>query len=372
MKCARCQSDNPDSSRFCANCAEPLFSPDPNQGIPTKTITTPVSAIPKGALVAGKYRVIDELGRGGMGVVYRAEDTRLKRTVALKFLSPELTIDPEARQRFIQEAQAASALDHPNICTIHEIDETEDGRMFMAMACYEGGSLRERIKRGKMDRDEALAIATQVARGLAKAHEKGIVHRDVKPANVFVTSDGTAKILDFGLAKLTADIRLTWTGTTMGTIAYMSPEQARGEEVDHRTDIWSLAVVLYEMLAGQLPFKGENDQSMIYSILSHEPESITKIRKDLPSGLERVIYKALAKNPCVRYQIMEDFLDDLKAIAEGLKPLRAKAGLFLGRILDPKKIYAYAGFACIVILAVFAILFFINKNQRLRYTLPLG
>ena len=164
--------------------------------------------------------------------------------------------DPDARERFTQEARAASALDHPNICTIHEIEETDDGRLYIAMGCYEGESLREKIKRGPLETDEAIDLAIQAASGMAKAHAKGIVHRDIKPANILVTQDGVAKVVDFGLAKLAGQVKLTREGTTVGTVAYMSPEQAKGEAVDQRTDIWSLGVVLYEMLSGVLPFKG--------------------------------------------------------------------------------------------------------------------
>ena len=181
-----------------------------------------------------------------MGVVYEARDPRLRRTVAIKPLPPDLTKDDTAKQRFLQEAQAASALDHPNICTIHEINETDDGQLYLVVAHYEGETLKEQIERAPVVLDDAVDIATQVGQGLAKAHAAGIVHRDIKPANLMVTTDGTVKILDFGLAKLVGSEGVTQTGTTVGTVAYMSPEQARGQEVDHRTDIWSLWVVLYE------------------------------------------------------------------------------------------------------------------------------
>ena len=298
-----------------------------------------------------------------MGVVYKAEDTKLRRTVALKFLPPELEESPEAGERFIREAQAAAALSHPHICTIHEISE-EKGQSFIVMEYIQGQSLRQKILKGPLDQTEALNIAVQVAEGLEEAHKKRIVHRDIKPGNIMLTEKSTAKVMDFGLAKVFGGSLITREAKTMGTVAYMSPEQAKGEVVDHRTDIWSLGVVLYEMITGQLPFKGEYDQSMIHSILNREPEPITKIRKDLSSGLEQVIYKTLAKNPYNRYQSMEDFTDDLKAVAEGLKPIRAKAGLFRGRILGLKKIYAYAGLACIVILAVLAILFLPPKRVQ--------
>jgi serine/threonine protein kinase len=209
------------------------------------------------------YKILEKLGEGGMGVVYKAEDTKLGRKVALKFLPPYLTRDSEAKTRFTQEAKAASALDHPNVCTIYEVGETGEGQLFIAMACYEGEILKERIARGPLPLEEAIDIAQQIGRGLTKAHAKEIVHRDIKPANIFVTDDGLVKILDFGLAKLVGQTRLTRKGTTMGTVAYMSPEQAHSEEVDHRTDVWSLGVVLYEMVTGELPFRGEHEQATI-------------------------------------------------------------------------------------------------------------
>lgn len=269
------------------------------------------------------YRIIEELGRGGMGVVYKAHDTRLDRDVALKFLPPELTRDPEAKQRFIQEAQAASALQHHNICTIHDIDETADGQLFIVMDYYQGETLKEKIKarpeRSRGDQrlkiEEAIDIAQQIAGGLSKAHEKGIIHRDIKPANIFITSDGTVKILDFGLAKLAGkQTKLTKAGSTLGTVAYMSPEQARGEDIDFRTDIWSLGVVLFEMLTGQLPFAGEYDAALIYAVMNEEQKSFSSIRKDIPKNMERIISRFLEKSPAMRYQNMQEVLDDLKRV----------------------------------------------------------
>ena len=204
------------------------------------------------------YRITRELGAGGMGVVYEAVDTKLDRTVALKFLPPESTRDPDAKARFVHEAKAASAIDHPNVCNIYEIDETEDGQLFLAMACYEGETLKDRIARGPLPIDEALDITRQVAEGLTEAHAREIVHRDIKPANIFITDDGLVKILDFGLAKLAGQTLLTKTGTTLGTAIYMSPEQARGDVTDHRTDLWCLGVVMYEMVTGQVPFQGRS------------------------------------------------------------------------------------------------------------------
>ncbi len=257
------------------------------------------------------YKITRELGSGGMGVVYEAVDTKLDRTVALKFLPPESTRDPDAKARFIHEAKAASALDHPNVCNIHEIGETDDGQLFLAMACYEGETLKDRIERGPLPLDDALDITRQVAEGLTEAHAREIVHRDIKPANIFITEGGLAKILDFGLAKLAGLTQLTQEGTTLGTAHYMSPEQAGGQEVDHRSDLWCLGVVLYEMITGRVPFQGDHAQAVTYAILNSDPEPVTGLRTGVPLELERIIGKCLAKNPQERYQHAEDLLADL-------------------------------------------------------------
>lgn len=265
------------------------------------------------------YKIIEKLGEGGMGVVYKAEDTKLKRKVALKFLPPDLTRDPEAKARFTQEAQAASALDHPNICTIHEIDETDEGRVFICMGYYEGETVKDKIERGPLTLEEAVSVAESIARGLVKAHGNGIVHRDMKPANILVTADGQVKIVDFGLAKLAGRTRLTKTGTTLGTVAYMSPEQARGDEITPGTDIWSLGAVLYEMLTGRPPFKGDYDQAVIYSILNEKPASVRNLRSGVPFELEQVVKRALAKNPDERYEQASAMLSDLGSIRKRIE-----------------------------------------------------
>jgi serine/threonine protein kinase len=265
------------------------------------------------------YKILEKLGEGGMGVVYRAEDVKLNRMVALKFLPPELTRDPEAKQRFIQEAQAASALDHPNICTIHDIGETGDGQLFMVMACYQGSTLKAKIEAGALAAEDAVEIALNIARGLSKAHQRNIVHRDIKPANILLTEDEEVKIADFGLAKLAGQVKLTRTGTTVGTAAYMSPEQARGEDVDLRTDIWSLGAVLYEMLTGQLPFRGEHEQAVVYSILNEAPKPASSLIPKLSPEFDRLIGKCLDKNPDERYQNADELMADLKLLKLELK-----------------------------------------------------
>jgi len=243
------------------------------------------------------FRIGERLGSGGMGVVYEAEDIRLGRPVALKFLAPELVRDPAAKARFLTEARAASALDHTNLCSILEIGESEDGLLFVAMPRYDGESLERRIDRGPLPVEEALDITVQAARGLAKAHAHGIIHRDVKPGNLFVTRDGVVKILDFGIAKLTGETGHTKLGAILGTPFYMAPEQALGETVDARADVWSLGVVLYEMLAGRRPFTGGTGAAVVHAVLHRAPEPLTSLRPEVPAAIDRLIGSMLAKDP---------------------------------------------------------------------------
>jgi len=258
------------------------------------------------------YRILEHLGGGGMGVVYKAQDLKLDRPVALKFLSPERTQDPQARARFTHEAKAASALQHNNICTVHDIDETTDGALFIVMDLYDGETLKEKLDQGPLQISEAIRLAVQIADGLAEAHSAGIVHRDIKPANIHITKGGIAKILDFGLAKLGGRALLTTAGSTMGTAAYMSPEQARGEQTDHRTDIWSLGVIMYEMVTGQRPFRGEYEPAVIYNILHDDPEPIENLRPEVPERLISAITRALAKQPSARPESAEQLLHEIR------------------------------------------------------------
>jgi serine/threonine-protein kinase len=356
-ECPKCQFNNPDDTVYCGKCAAPLNSLE--EISVTKTLITPTGGLPKGSTIAEKYQILEELGRGGMGVVYKAKDTKLKRTVALKFLPPELTHIPDIKERFMREAQAAAALDHPNICTVYEFDEVEE-KTFISMAYIEGQSLKKKIESGPLEIDEALSIATQVAEGLQEAHNKGVVHRDIKSANIMVTEKGQAKVMDFGLARLAGGTLVTKEGTTMGTIAYMSPEQARGEEVDHRTDIWSLGVVLYEIFTGQLPFKGEHEQAVVYSILKEKPEPITDIKADIPVSIEQVVSKALEKDPDKRYKQAEELLDDLKSISAGIVPEEIKTRLRKAKLRKRKRAFLYGGAAGLVIAAVVIALLFLT------------
>jgi len=261
------------------------------------------------------YKILEKLGEGGMGVVYKAEDTKLQRTVALKFLSPQALGTEDEKARFVREARAAAALNHPNICTIHEIDEV-DNQMFIAMEYVDGESLQEKIARAgaPLRLKEAFTIAMQTAAGLQAAHAKDITHRDIKSSNIMLTETGQVKIMDFGLAKVAAASLLTKPGSTLGTIAFMSPEQARGEKIDHRADVWALGIVLYEMITGQLPFRGEYEQAVVYSILNTEPEPLTALRTGVPIALDGIVAKLLAKDPDARYQHIDELPVDLKAI----------------------------------------------------------
>ncbi len=259
------------------------------------------------------YQLGDRIGGGGMGVIYRGTDTRLEREVAVKFLAQRFTGDEQAKLRFLQEARAASAIDHPNICTIFEVNETDDGELYLVMAHYEGETLAQRLRdRGPLPVAEALDITRQTLAGLGRAHEAGIVHRDIKPGNLMLTPYGEVKILDFGLAKLAhGPMQLTQTGFVHGTAAYMSPEQARGEKADHRCDIWATGVVLYQMLAGHYPFRGDHPAAILYAVVHDEPPALASARDDVSFELEEVLSTALQKDPDFRYQTARDMADSL-------------------------------------------------------------
>lgn len=280
-------------------------------GHPAERLRTfPLGELPEGT-VLGHYRILSFIGSGGMGTVYRAYDTHLERHVALKFLPPLSTrLDDE--QRLLKEARSAASLEHPNVCTIHEIGQTDDGRPFIAMALHEGETLKDRLRRVPLSPGEAIAIGIQIARGLEAAHARGVLHRDVKPGNVILGPDGTTRLLDFGLATV-MDASLGHSEGTPGTIAYMSPEQVRGEPLDARTDLWSLGVVLYEMLTGDRPFRGESSRSLLRSILEDDPEPLSK-RARLPAPLARVVERLLSKDPSLRHRSAQEVVADLTRV----------------------------------------------------------
>jgi serine/threonine protein kinase/Flp pilus assembly protein TadD len=257
------------------------------------------------------YRVLEKLGEGGMGAVYKAIDTKLDRFVALKFLPPQFSTLAVDKYRFITEAKAAAALNHPNISTVHSIEET-DNNIFFVMEYIEGDQLNDKIKKNQISIKDTVNIAVQIAAGLGAAHKKGIIHRDIKSSNIMITGEGKVKIMDFGLAKIGKGIHSTNAGMRMGTTIYMSPEQMKGEEVDHQTDIWSFGVVLYEMLTGKVPFWNEYEQAIVYLILNQEPESVLTIKKNIPNYFDKIIKKSICKDKKSRYQNFNEIIDEIE------------------------------------------------------------
>lgn len=261
----------------------------------------------------GPYHLLEELGRGGMGVVYKGVDPRLKRDVAVKVLPVGMVDNEAAKQRFLQEARSASALDHGNICTIYDIGETPENELYLVMAFYLGETLEDRIRRQPFTSRDATVTISQIGAGLQAAHTVGIIHRDIKPANIMLTQNGSAKILDFGLAKLLGVQGLTQTGTAMGTVSYMSPEQARGEELDQRTDIWSLGVVLYEMVSGELPFIGDSLAAVIHALQTAPPRDLSNLQSDIDPRVQTTIYRALSREMTNRFESVSDFVQSLSS-----------------------------------------------------------
>jgi eukaryotic-like serine/threonine-protein kinase len=277
--------------------------------------------------IISHYKILDKLGEGGMGVVYKARDTKLDRTVALKFLPPHLTASEEDKQRFIREAKAAAALNHPHICTINSVDE-HDGNQFIVMEYVDGVTLRARFKtgppyspplvrgdvQGGLSLDQAINLSLQIAEALAEAHEQGIVHRDIKPDNIMVTSRDRIKVMDFGLAKLKGSVEVTRAGTTVGTVKYMAPEQMQGDNIDHRSDIWSFGVVLYEIISGRPPFQAEYESALIYQIINDVPPRLQEYRPDVPEKLAHIVHRMIEKSPDDRYDSMKSVINDLRGI----------------------------------------------------------
>src|SRR3990172_8418010 len=322
---------------------------------------------PRGKNVIGRslshYKVLEELSRGGMGIVYRALDVKLEREVAVKVLPPELVRDEERKRRFLQEARAAASLKHPNSAVIHEVDEV-DGVTFLVMELIEGEKLSDRLARERLPFSRALALAVEVADGLSRAHERGIVHRDLKPGNIMVTEDGLAKIIDFGLAKLieplhdlhekTSELETaakveTRAGQVMGTLAYMSPEQARGRKIDHRSDLFSLGVVLYEMLTGAAPFTATSAAELPHAIIHHSPKPLgASLHAPTAPEIQRIVNKCLAKDPGDRYQNARDLFIDLRDVKRDSEShpsitTTVSAPLARGKRFDGRLLVAVAG-----------------------------
>jgi len=305
--------------------------------------------------IVSHYNILEEIGAGGMGVVYKAYDTKLGRLVALKFLPPHLSHDNELKRRLSDEARAASALDHPNIVVIHDIDETPAGDVFIAMAFHEGVTLRQRIG-AELPVKESLQIARQIASGLAKAHENGIIHRDIKPSNVMVAKDGIARIIDFGLAK-SSNVTATMEGSTRGTPLYMSPEQASGNTVDFRTDLWSLGAVLYEMLAGKPPFRGETQLQVLHAVVYDDPPGLREVRPGLAAEIETIVVQALQKDPSKRYQTAAEMVNDLSAALVALDaPTPERVGL--------RAVYTIPAAILILLVAGASVWFYQRSEKR--------
>ena len=363
MKCPKCHADNSDTSRVCGNCATQLIRGAQPPPALTKTLESPIHALLKGSLVAGKYRIIDEIGRGGMGIVYNAEDTTLARRVAIKVLPEIFTGDPERLARFKREAKLLASLNHPNIATIHGLEET-DGKSFLVMELVEGETLAEQISRGPLPLEQALKVCIQIAEGVEAAHEKGIIHRDLKPSNIKTTPDGKVKVLDFGLAKAfyeetaasavskspTITEQMTEPGVILGTAAYMSPEQATGRPVDKRTDIWAFGCILYECLTGKRAFGGETITETLAAILKGEP-NWEALPADSPWRVNELLRRCLEKDPRERLHDIGDARFEIEAPTadpSGTVPARRTfslpwlaagaagiflAGIFLGKVL---------------------------------------
>lgn len=326
-----------------------LLSPPP---------TSPISALPQdpfglsGRTVA-HFRVIEPLGLGGMGVVYRAEDLRLSRTVALKVPLPGYRLDASTKRRFLHEARSAAALDHPNLCSIYEVGESEEGHPFLAMPLYAGETLKERLARaGQLPVEEAVEFARQIAEGLAAAHGAGIVHRDIKPGNVMLLPGGAVKVLDFGLAKV-RDLTLTGSWAQLGTVAYMAPEQIRRESIDERTDLWALGVVLYEMLTGRRPFAGEHDISVAHAIVHEEPLRPSELRGEIPPPLEGLLCSLLRKDPAIRPASAQEVAAELAAIqSRRALPVRRVLGQRWAAATGSRRSPVYAGATVLLVLAL--------------------
>jgi len=314
-KCPRCDSENTDSARFCSNCAAPLS--DRGEILPTMTAETPLDKLARGTLFAGRYEIIEELGRGGMGRVYRVEDTKAKEETALKLINPEISADKKTIERFRNELTTARKIAHRNVCRMYDLDE-EKGQHYITMEYVPGEDLKSLVRRVKVDIGTAIKIAKHICEGLSEAHRLGVVHRDLKPSNIMVDKQGDAKIMDFGIARTVKGKGITGTGVMIGTPEYMSPEQAEGKDVDQRSDIYSLGVILYEMATGQLPFEGDTPLAVAMKHKGEPPKNPQELNPQIPDDLSQVILKCMHKEKENRYQSTMDLQGELDRLERGL------------------------------------------------------
>jgi len=357
IKCPKCHSDNPDTQKYCGECATPL--PSVKDIEITKTLETQKEELSPGSTFAGRYQIIEELGKGGMGRVYKVLDLETNERIALKLIKLEIASDKKTIERFRNELTTTRKIVQKNVCRMYDLNK-EKSHYYITMEYISGQDLKGLIRQtGQLTVGKAVSIAKQVCEGLAEAHSLGVVHRDLKPNNIMIDRDGNAKIMDFGIAKAVKGKSLTGSGVMIGTPQYMSPEQAQGKEVDHQTDIWSFGIVLYEMVTGQLPFKGEYEQAVVYSILNEDPEPVTDIRSEVPKELQKIIYKTLAKEPSERYKNVDELMEDFKKI--NTDPIPEKYKALKGKTKQTQKAIS---FGIILIAAVIIAGYFIFKEKK--------
>jgi len=345
MKCPKCQSKNPDSVKFCGECGTQL--PPFEDIAATETIEAPREELTTGSTFAGRYHIIEELGKGGMGKVYKAQDTEIREKVALKLIKPEIAADKKTIERVRHELTTARKIRHKNICGMYDIGEA-NGTTFITMEYVPGEDLKSFLRRSKkLTVETAVSIGKQICEGLTEAHKLGVVHRDLKPGNIMIDTEGNVRIMDFGIARSLSAKAVTVAGTMVGTPEYMSPEQAEGKEVDHRSDIYSLGVILFEMVTGQPPFEGESPLSVAMKHKSEAPPNPKKLVPQIPEGLNRLILRCLEKDRTRRYQTAEEILTDLAALEKSLPA--AERITFKSKTLTPREITVKFQFRRLVI-----------------------